>query len=45
MALVTSADDVREWIESLLVHGSGWNDAVPCLRMAYDADDEPYRYS
>ena len=25
---VTSADEVREWIESLLVHGSGWNDAV-----------------
>lgn len=25
---VTSADDVRDWIESLLVHGSGWNDAV-----------------
>ena len=26
--MVTSADEVREWIESLLVHGSGWNDAV-----------------
>ena len=25
---VTSADEVRGWIESLLVHGSGWNDAV-----------------
>ena len=26
--VVASADEVREWIESLLVHGSGWNDAV-----------------
>ncbi|MDP1702841.1 MAG: urease accessory protein UreF [Aestuariivirga sp.] len=34
---VRSADAVREWIESLLVHGSGWNDAVLFAR-AYDAD-------
>ena len=36
--VVTSADEVREWIESLLVHGSGWNDAVLFVQ-AYDADD------
>ena len=36
--VVTSADEVREWIESLLVHGSGWNDAV-LFAQAYDADD------
>ena len=35
---VTSADEVREWIESLLFHGSGWNDAV-LFAEAYDADD------
>ena len=34
-----SADDVREWIESLLVHGSGWNDAV-LFAAAYDASEE-----
>jgi urease accessory protein len=37
--VVTSADEVREWIESLLVHGSGWNDAV-LFAQAYDASDE-----
>ena len=37
--VVASADEVREWIESLLVHGSGWNDAVLFVA-AYDADDE-----
>ena len=37
--VVTSADEVREWIESLLVHGSGWNDAVLFVQ-AYDASDE-----
>ena len=37
--MVKSADDVREWIESLLVHGSGWNDAV-LFATAYDASDE-----
>ena len=37
--MVTSADEVREWIESLLVHGSGWNDAV-LFAQAYDADEE-----
>jgi urease accessory protein len=36
---VTSAQEVREWIESLLVHGSGWNDAV-LFASAYDANDE-----
>jgi urease accessory protein len=35
---VTSAEDVREWIESLLVHGSGWNDAV-LFAQAFDADE------
>jgi urease accessory protein len=29
---------VRAWIESLLVHGSGWNDAV-LFAQAYDADE------
>ena len=37
--VVTSADEVRGWIESLLVHGSGWNDAV-LFAAAYDADDD-----
>lgn len=36
---VESADEVREWIESLLVHGSGWNDAV-LFAQAYDAGTE-----
>jgi urease accessory protein len=36
---VTSGDDVRDWIESLLVHGSGWNDAV-LFAAAHDANDE-----
>ena len=34
--VVTSADDVEAWIESLLTHGSGWNDAV-LFAAAYDA--------
>ena len=37
--MVKSADDIREWIESLLVQGSGWNDAV-LFATAYDASDE-----
>jgi len=37
--MVKSADDVREWIKSLLFHGSGWNDAV-LFATAYDASDE-----
>jgi urease accessory protein len=37
--VVESADEVREWIGSLLVHGSGWNDAV-LFAAAYDASDE-----
>jgi urease accessory protein len=36
--VVTSVDEARDWIESLLVHGSGWNDAVLFAR-AYDADE------
>ena len=36
--VVASADEVREWIESLLVHGSGWNDSV-LFAQAYDADE------
>ena len=36
---VTSAAEVREWIESLLVHGSGWNDAI-LFAQAFDADEE-----
>ncbi len=36
--IVTSVDEVRDWIESLLVHGSGWNDAV-LFAQAYDADE------
>src|SRR5436190_16407697 len=36
--VVASADEVRDWIESLLVHGSGWNDAVLFAR-AYDVDE------
>jgi urease accessory protein len=35
--VVSSADEVREWIRSLLVHGGGWNDAV-LFAQAYDAD-------
>jgi len=35
--VVTSGDEVRDWIEALLVHGSGWNDAV-LFAQAYDAD-------
>jgi urease accessory protein len=34
---VASADDVREWTESLLAHGSGWNDAV-LFAAAFDAN-------
>ena len=36
---VTTAEDVREWIEALLIHGSGWNDAV-LFSASYDAKDE-----
>jgi urease accessory protein len=34
---VTSADNVRGWIESLFTHGSGWNDAV-LFAAAFDAN-------
>jgi urease accessory protein len=37
--MVESADEVREWIEALLIHGSGWNDAV-LFSTSYDASDE-----
>lgn len=37
--MVKSGEDVRAWIESLLVHGSGWNDAV-LFSASYDASDE-----
>lgn len=37
--VVTSADEVRDWIESLLVYGSGWNDAV-LFAQTYDADED-----
>ena len=37
--VVTSAGEVRVWIESLLVHGSGWNDAV-LFAQAFDASDK-----
>ena len=37
--VVTSADDVEAWIESLLTHGSGWNDAV-LFAAAFDANGE-----
>jgi urease accessory protein len=37
--VVASADEVRDWIESVLVHGSGWNDAV-LFAQAYVADEE-----
>ena len=36
---VRTVEDVREWIESLLVHGSGWNDAV-LFATAYDASGD-----
>ena len=36
--IVKSADDVREWIESLLTFGSGWNDAV-LFSVTYDASE------
>jgi urease accessory protein len=37
--MVKSGDDVRAWVEALLVHGSGWNDAV-LFSASYDASDE-----
>ena len=37
--IVTTGDDVKEWIEALLVHGSGWNDAVLFVA-AFDAIGE-----
>ena len=40
--IVKSADDVREWIESLLTFGSGWNDAV-LFSVTYDASEEARR--
>jgi len=37
--VVTSAENVGDWIEALLVHGSGWNDAV-LFAAAFDASGE-----
>ena len=37
--VVKSGDDVRAWINALLIHGSGWNDAV-LFSASYDASDE-----
>lgn len=36
---INTADDVRMWIEALLVNGSGWNDAV-LFAAAFDANEE-----
>ena len=36
--VVKTPDDVLDWITALLVHGSGWNDAVLFVT-SYDADD------
>jgi urease accessory protein len=37
--IVKTGGDVREWIEVLLTHGSGWNDAV-LFAAAFDASGE-----
>ena len=37
--IVKSGDDVKEWIKALLIHGSGWNDAV-LFSASYGASDE-----
>jgi urease accessory protein len=40
--LLTDADDLRGWLETLLRRGSGWNDAVlfaEAWRCAYQGDD------
>lgn len=39
---VTDTESLRLWLETLLCHGSGWNDAV-LLGEAYRAFDEPAR--
>ncbi|WP_082366784.1 urease accessory protein UreF [Ensifer adhaerens] len=39
---VTDAESLRLWLETLLRHGSGWNDAV-LLAEAYRAFDDPAR--
>ena len=36
---VKTAEDVATWINSLVAHGSGWNDAV-AFSASYDADHE-----
>jgi urease accessory protein len=36
---IKSGEDVRAWIEALLIRGSGWNDAV-LFSASYDASDE-----
>lgn len=39
---VTDAESLRSWIEAMLCHGSGWNDAL-LLGEAYRAVNEPMR--
>jgi urease accessory protein len=39
---VSSADDLRQWIGSLITHGSGWNDAV-AFSVAFDGNDDVRR--
>jgi urease accessory protein len=36
--VVKTSDDVLEWISALLMHGSGWNDAV-LFAASFDGDD------
>jgi urease accessory protein len=36
--VVKTPDDVHDWITALLVHGSGWNDAV-LFAASFDADE------
>lgn len=36
--VVQTSDEVRDWISSLLAHGSGWNDAV-LFAASFDAGD------
>lgn len=39
---IASSDDVEDWIDALLRHGSGWNDAVLLCR-AWQAANDPFR--
>ncbi|MDK1489932.1 urease accessory protein UreF [Sinorhizobium sp. 7-81] len=40
--LVTSAEELRLWLETLLMHGAIWNDAL-LLAECYQAHDDPQR--